>query len=549
MRHAVVLFAVSLALRMAHWLLSPERADAFVADYQGDAPYWQQICNGTAGLEAALPFRPPGMRWLAEALWDGNGPAYAMRAVMTLLGALIPPALYLGLARSLEPRVALLAAWICACSNALIVLGSGLHVEIPHLLLCVLSIGDFERMRKPGATFAAARWGTLNAAACLFRAEHLAFVAMSLTWFAWRAWRLREGRARDVAFAAFAFAITLLPWQLHVARSIADFNEGRIDGSQQLPDLPPRGSLPWNDDAIKAVRAMPAFAQLPTAGFVSDTVRVRGGSRVTLEDLTILDEAYGYRPEPLHTPLLALYGPLNFYLANSSESAAEGGGFTRAALDRRPPFEGGLARYPNGILNVLPQELSLGYPPHLDAVNHGYEKGIAWIASHPSDALSLIATKLAHAWRGAASGIGLHNAPIGRSGTRMPVDLVTPESAIAIAWRWLLLALALVGLRGLRRSEGSTQVVFWAVARLLLTLPFFGYARLGALAIPALAVLWAAALQKPFAATQSHARARPAVALAAIALLCVADIATTFRSTRPTVTGASSIHARKFVAH
>ncbi len=549
MRHAALLFAASLLLRAAHWLLSPERFDAFTADYQGDAPYWQQICAGNAGLEALLPFRPPGMQWLATMLWDGNGSAFVARLAMTLLGALIAPALWLSLRSSLDPKVALIAAWICACSHSLIVLGSGLHVEIPHLLLCVLSIGDFERMRKPRATFAAARWGTLNAAACLFRAEHLAFVAMSLAWFAWRAWRLRESRARDVAVAAFAFAITLLPWQLHVARSIADFNEGRIDGTQQLPDLPPRGSLPWNDDAIKAVRAMPAFAQLPTAGFVSDTVRVRGGSRVTLEDLTILDEAYGYRPEPLHTPLLALYGPLNFFLANSSESEAEGGGFTRAALDRRPPFEGGLARYPNGILNVLPQELSLGYPPHLDAVNHGYAKGIAWIASHPSDALSLIATKLAHAWRGAASGMGLHNAPIGRSGTRMPVDLVTPESAIAIAWRWLLLALALVGLRGLRRSEGSTQVVFWAVARLLLTLPFFGYARLGALAIPALAVLWAAALQKPFAATQSLARARPAVAFAAIALLCVADIATTFRSTRPTVTGASSIHARKSVAH
>ena len=544
MRHAVVLFAVSLALRMAHWLLSPERADAFVADYQGDAPYWQQICNGTAGLEAALPFRPPGMRWLAEALWDGNGPAYAMRAVMTLLGALIPPALYLGLARSLEPRVALLAAWICACSNALIVLGSGLHVEIPHLLLCVLSIGDFERMRKPGATFAAARWGTLNAAACLFRAEHLAFVAMSLTWFAWRAWRLREGRARDIAFAAFAFAITLLPWQLHVARSIADFNEGRIDGTQQLPALPPRGSLPWNDDAIAAVRAMPAFAQLPTAGFVSDTVRVRGGSRVTIEDLAILDDAYGYRPEPLHTPLLALYGPLNFFLANDSESD---GGFSRAALDRRPRLEGGLARFPRGLLDVLPRELSLGYPPHLDAVNHGYAKGMQWMVDHPIDAAMLFANKLALAWRGAATGFGLCNAPMGRSGTRMPVDLVTSESTIAIVWRWLLLALALIGLRGLRRSENSTQVVFWAGARLLLTLPFFGYARLGALAVPALAVLWATALMKPFAPANPTRSPRFLVAAAFLALLAAADAFTCHATTRPTVTGPNGTHARKSV--
>ena len=546
MRHAAVLFAVSFALRMAHWLLSPERADAFVADYQGDAPYWQQICNGTAGLEAHLPFRPPGMRWLASALWDGSGTAYALRAAMTLLGSLIPPALYLGLARTMEPRVALLAAWICACSHSLIVLGSGLHVEIPHLLLCVLSIGDFERMRKPGATIASIRWGALNAAACLFRAEHLAFVAMSLSWFAWRAWRMREGRARDVALASLAFVATLLPWQLQVARTIADFNEGRVDGTQQLPALPPRGSLPWNNEAITAVRAMPAFAQLPTAAFVSDTVRARGGSRITLDDLAILDEAYGYRPEPLHTPILALYGPLNFFLANNSESD---GGFSRAALDRRPPFEGGMSRYPRGLLEVLPRELSLGYPPHLDAVNHGYAKGMQWIVDHPYDAAKLFANKLELAWRGAATGFGLCNAPLGRSGTRMPVDVVTPETTMATVWRWLLLALAAVGLRRLRDREGATQALFLVGARLLPTALFFGYARLGALAIPALAVFWAAAFDGSFAATQLARSSRLRVVGAAIALLLVVDAWSCHKTTRPTVTGPSDTHARKHVVH
>jgi hypothetical protein len=278
-------------------------------------------------------------------------------------------------------------------------------------------------------------------------------------------------------------------------------------------------------------------------------VRTRGGAAVTRDDLRIVAEAYGCQPERLHTPLLALYGPLNFFLANSNESEAEDGGFTRAALDRRPPFAGGLARYPNGILNVLPQELSLGYPPHLDAVNHGYAKGLAWIASHPSDALSLLASKLMHAWRGAASGIGIHNFPMGRDGTRMPVDAVTSDSLLSTAWRALLFALAAIGARGLRRDEGATQTFLVIATRFLLAIPFFGYARLGALAIPALAVLWAAALQKPFAAAQSFARTRSAVASAAIALLCVADLATAYRSTRPTVTGSNSVHVRKFVSH
>ena len=546
MRNAALLFAASLLLRAAHWLLSPERFDAFTADYQGDAPYWQQICAGNAGLEALLPFRPPGMQWLATMLWDGNGSAFVARLAMTLLGSLIAPALWLSLRSSLDPKVALLAAWICACSHSLLVLGSGLHVEVPYLLLATIAIGDFELMRKGPAPFASLRWGALSAAACLFRAEHLLFVFAAL---AWLGWKKRSACAKNVAAALATFVLALLPWQLHVANTIADFNDGRQGGTQRLPPIPPPGSLPWDSDAIDAVRAMPAFTQLPTAGFVADSVRTRGGARVTRDDLRIVAEAYGCQPERLHTPLLALYGPLNFFLANSNESSAEDGGFTRAALDRKPPFEGGLARYPNGILNVLPQELSLGYPPHLDAVNHGYAKGLAWIASHPSDALSLLASKLMHAWRGAASGIGIHSFPIGRDGTRMPVDAVTSDSLLATVWRALLFALAAIGARGLRRDEGATQTFLVIATRFLLAIPFFGYARLGALAIPALAVLWAAALQKPFAAAQSFARTRSAVASAAIALLCVADLATAYRSTRPTVTGSNSVHVRKFVSH
>ena len=543
LRHAALLFVASLALRAAHWLLSPERAGAFGASYQGDAPYWQMFCNGTAGLEAALPFRPPGMRWLAESLWDGRGPAHLLRAVMTLLGALVPPALYLGLRRSFEPCVALLAAWICACSNALIVLGSGLHVEIPYLLLCTLAIGDFERVRTSAAPLAAARWGLLNAAACLFRAEHLLFVALSI---AWLAWKKREHRARDLGIAAATLVIALLPWQSRVASTIADFNDGRVDGTQRVPPLPPPGSLPWDDDAIATVRALPAFAQLPTAAFVSDTARVRGEKRITRDSLAFLDEAYGCRPEPLHTPLLALYGPLNFFLANCAESE---GGFTRAALDRRPQLLGGESRYPQGLLAVLPKDLSLGYPPHLDAVNHGYRLGLQWITQHPLEAVALCAQKLAITWRGAAAGFGLCNAPLGRDGIREPVDFVTPESAFATAWRALLLVLAAVGAGRLRRHEAASGLQIWLLARFFLAACFFGYARLGATCLPAIALLWSAALAPLYARAESICRRHGFVAVAATLAICAADLLACSGSERPAVTGSHGLHAKKVVLH
>lgn len=543
LRHAALLFVASLALRATHWLLSPERGDPFVASYQGDAPYWQMFCNGTAGLEAALPFRPPGMRWLAESLWDGRGGAHLLRAVMTLLGALVPPLLYLGLRRSFETRIALLTAWICACSNALIVLGSGLHVEIPYLLLCTLTIGDFERVRTGAAPLAAVRWGLLNAAACLFRAEHLLFVALSL---AWLAWKKREHRLRDLGIAVATFVLALLPWQLRVASTIADFNEGRIGGAQQLPTLPPQGSLPWDDDAIATIRAMPAFAQLPTAAFVSDTARVRGQRRITRDSFAALDEAYGCRPEPLHTPLLALYGPLNFFLANCDESD---GGFSRAALDRRPQLLGGEAMYPPGLVAVLPKDLALGYPPHLDAVNHGYRMGLLWIVQHPWEALTLCAQKLVITWRGAGAGFGLTNAPLGRDGTREPVDLVTPESWIATMWRFALLLLAAFGAWRLRRDEAAMGLCLWWVARFFVAACFFGYARLGATCLPAIALLWAAALEPLYARAESAARAHKLLAVAtAVALLCL-DEASCLDSERPTVSGDGGIHAEKRVHH
>lgn len=486
MRHTAALFATSLVVRAVHWLASPQQREPFEASYQGDAPYWQQLANGTAGLESLLPFRPPAMGWFARAMWDGGADAFVPRAVMVVLGALVAPLLYLALRRSFAPRIALLAAWICALSNALIVLGSGVHGEIPYLLLFVATLPDFERLRQSNAPLAAVRWSLLHALACLFRADHLLCVVVSLLWLAWTS---RMTRARDLGIAIATFTLALLPWQLHVGQRIADFNSGAIGAP--APRLPLPSSLPWDEEALAAVRALPPFAQLATAGFVGDTVRVRGGTRVSTADLGILDEAYGYGPEPVHTPLLALYGPLNFFLANCTES---GGGFTRAALDRTPPLHGGPGRYPPGLLQVLPRELELSYPPHLLAVNHGYRLGLTWWIDHPADGLALVVHKLTLSWRGAAAGFGLGNLPLARSGIREPVDLVVADGFFAAIWRAALLVLAGLGAFRLRREPAIAALAIWLATKLVIIAAFFGYARLGALCIPTLAVLWSAAL-------------------------------------------------------
>lgn len=536
MRHALVLFAASLVVRTVHWLASTDRTAAFGAEYQGDAPYWQQIANGTGGLEAALPFRPPATAWLVRAVWDGIGSALLPRLLFVLLGAAIAPVLYLALRRVIEARTALLAGWICALSHSLVALGSGLHVEIPYLLLFALTLFDTERLRTNSSAVAALRFGTLHALACLLRADHLLCFAATIAWLA-----VQRCRMRDLVLATASFASALLPWQLHVNARIADFNEGRIGAP--APQLPPRGSVPWDETAVAAVRALPTFAQAATAGFVADTVRTRGGTRVTANDLRILDEAYGYVPEPLHTPLLALYGPLNFFLANCSESD---GGFTRAALDRRPRLVGGLERYPPGLLNVLPRDLELGYPPHLHAVNHGYALGLAWMASEPAACAQLLWRKAMQAWRGAASGLCVTNVPIGRSGTREPVDVLVADGIAATAWRALLFALAIAGLVRLRRERALGPLWLWLATRAVVVLVFFGYARLGALAVPCLAVMWAAAIVPLWERLAARTRA---VAWAIAIALAVLDLATAVLAARAEVAGGNGPHARAVVRY
>lgn len=514
-RPAVVLFVFGLALRLLFWHAGPDAGPAWHVGFQGDAPEWQKLAqnhaHGVVDELMRLPLRPPGMEWLVATLWNGDpSAAWWPRAVFAALGALVAPLVWLLLRQRLAPPAALLAAGLCAVSSNLLLLGSGLHVELPFLVLTLVAVLLHERLVVRASVPVAIACGALNAALCLLRAEHLLTFATLLALLVWQG---APARWRTVGLATLAFAATVAPWQL-TAWSMTDaYNR------EGAPNLPPAGvvipnGLPWTADALTAVRALPAFQQAPTYQFVTDTVRVRGGRDVRAVDLDIVRQAYGCWPEPLPKSFVCLYGGLNFFLANTPEA---NGAFSREALDRPPPLTGGDASYPPGLRRVLPRAgtIAFGYPPHLDAIVHGYRKGLHELASDPGGAALRLLRKAWFGVEGAVGGVGGYALPIGLSGTRRPVDMVTATGWWPVVWRVGVLAVALAGLWTLRRERWAWPWFALAVTRGIVVLAFFGYARQGALCVPVVALGLAAAFAR-WPLPRWPALARPRVGIAVL---------------------------------
>ncbi len=485
-RIAWLLFAVGLAMRLLFWLAGPDAGAAWHAGFQGDAPAWQELAARLAhdvpNDELLLPWRPPAMLWLVAALWNGDpASALPLRWLFAVVGASIAPLFWLLLRRHVEAPIAAIAAGICAVASNLLLLGSGVQVEGLYLALVLVSLLGQARLANGGPFVLALGWGTLHGLLCLLRAEHLlTFVVLALVA------RCGGTRWRVLATAVAAAGAVLLPWHVHAARLVDAYN------SQAAPDA--MLSLPWDPAAMAAVAALPTFQHKPLAEFVDATVRVRGRRRVTAKDLDIVREAYGVWPEPLGHPLVALYGGLNFFLANSPEAAA---GFSRAALDRAPPLAGGDAQYPPGLRGVLPDSsrFAFSYPPHLNLVVHGYRRGWEELCADPLAAAGRVLHKLWHAAEGATGGVGGYALPIGLSGQRRPVDLATATGPWAELWRASVLAFAAFGLFRLRHNRALWPLLAFAAVTLVVVAVFFGYARQGALCLPVVALGTAAALR------------------------------------------------------
>lgn len=505
---AGVVFLLALVLRVLFWRPTPDAAWPSSAAYQGDAFTWlayaQALLDGAA-FEGGLPWRPPGMAWLIAWLGGGReGDVAALKLVWCVLGALVALVVYRAVRRDFGDTVARIVGILCAASTGLIILSTSLNNETPWLLLAMLGVAWVEPLRRRPTAWLAGAWGAVNAAACLIRAEHLVFFVLALAWIVVGRLRAESSRAAGIralpplAAAPLLFLAVLAPWHLRAWSRVAEHNDtpptqSRVEEARYAALEAGLAPMRWDPQAEAAIERVPIFARRTARIFVAATVARRGGDRVEEADLEVLEEAFGARPSALPEHFfVALYGGLNFYLANNADAVP---GFTRGPLDRPPPLAGGASRYPAMLVAGLPPpDLALVYPPHNEAVAHGYRLGWRWIARHPVQALARAGAKLRGFWSGVALGWTGYNLPTGLSGLRRSVDLVVPQGLWGAAvWPLLMLLAAAAGLAvGWRHLALVPWLLFFA-SRAAMAVAFFGYARVGATVIPVVSLLLALA--------------------------------------------------------
>ena len=503
----LAIFAASLLVRILFWRATPDHAWGWSAYLKGDGPLWLEWARAIAAgrpFELGLPIHPPGAAYLAAFFWNElpSGIPF-LRLAWIFLGSLVPLLVFLAAERSFGLRVAAVAGCWTAIANGLLVLSTSIDNETPYLVLAVGSIWLVEDLRERPTSGRLLLWSALNGIACLFRVEHVLFWILTLAFLA-VGWMRRRGAGGALAGAAaslFFFAFPLVPWHLTAWGAIRRFNEE----PRQLNPTEERAvsavenglaGIPWTPEARRERDRLPAFLRRTASAFVLATVAHRGGREVRGEDFGILDQAFGYRPKPLHRfPFVSSYGPLNFALANDPRST---GTFDRSLLADPPPLAGGAASYPPFLVQGLPPgDLTFVYPPHLRLFNEGYSVGWSWIARHPADFARLARRKAWIFWSGAASGLTGWNAPTGLSGPRRPVDMVTPDDGtLATIWRVAIFVACVAGAIVGRRNGALCPWLLFFATRLFVAVAFFGYARQGASAIPGVAVLVAFALER-----------------------------------------------------
>ncbi len=488
-----------------------------------------------------LPTKPPGTAWLIAGLWNGRDSGFALlKLFWCLMGAGTAALLFAAWHRDFGARVAWPAGLATAAGTGLLILATSLNNETPYLLLVAGSMLVFQSLRIASSRtdpqpprsarsldLRIALWSLGNALACLVRVEHVLFflLASGLLVHGW--WREPRGsrppltRAgserfdpdgvgwrrvlRRGALCALCFLLPLGPWEIAADRNIARVNREVRPTTAELPEsirqLEARlRSMPSDEAAARESRKLPGFARRLGTDFVAATVLHRGGATLRGQDFEVLDEAFGYRPEPLaRLPFVTSYGPLNFFQANHPHAT---GGFSRLGLDDPPPLAGGRARYPEDLLlgPPAPGTFSLTYPPHLRAFNRGYAVGTEWIRRNPGAFARLVGRKLAIFWSGASLGFTGFGIPTGQSGIQRAVDLVTPTGWRATGWALLALGACGVGLAtGWRNAALWPWLLFFA-SKVIITVLFFGYARIGATVTPVVFLLASLALDRFFRA-------------------------------------------------
>lgn len=502
-----LLFVAAFFVRILFWRATPDSAWPYSACYRGDALVWLEYASAIrhgVPFEMGLPLRPPGMAYLLALIWNGDmAHVVSLKLVWSLLGAGTVWLFHVAVMRSFGKTVAAIAGVAAAGSFGLMLLSTSLNNETPYLCLVMGSFCLLPGLVRRPDGWRLAVWSAMNAVASLIRVEHASFFLLALAFLVLWAWRGKEARRLAIlaSVGVASFLIPILPWQIAISGRIADFNrtprpsrEAMEPATLRLEDTLTT-ALRWDDGAIAESRKLPGFVRRLATDFVGGTILRRGGKDVRAGDFRILEEAFGYRPEPLsRAPFISDYGPLNFYLANNPHAT---GGFSRAALDDPPPLEGGRDRYHRDLLldPPTPGTLYLDYPVHLDAFVNGYAMGYRWISEHPAAFARLTAGKLSIFWSGASLGFTGYDLPAGSGGLQRAVDLVVPVGTGVTAWRILVLAACLAGIF-VAATRHAVEIVPWLLflaTKILVTVMFFGYARVGATVSPVVYLLIAIA--------------------------------------------------------
>lgn len=502
----LALVAASFALRALFLFGADDAAWPHSTLYEGDAIVWLDWARALrAGqpFEFDLPVRAPGLAFLLN--WLGGdlvAPFTGLKLLFCGLGACTVGFFFAGLRARASFRVATTASALLALSFAQYELATSLNNEAPYLALVTGALALHLWTGPKRGWGSALALGALHGLANLLRTEHLGFVVLLLVFELFRSRRELRAAAPRALASLGALVLICLPWTLRAHDAVVRFND------VEPRPIPFTGTRPaWNPDAQAALRELPAFAREGLFLMVTDRVGRAGRSSVERADLErVLDTEFGYRPEPLATWTLgSTKGKLDLALANDLTC---GGGFSRAALsdkfDRDPPF-------------------AFGRPSHLKLYNRGDELVLATVREQPSEWFTLVGAKLARFESGLALGLGATNLPHGLELRRAAVDIAAPAQR-SLLWNLPLLGLGAFGLLvALRRGIGA-EWGLWLAFKLLVTVAFYGYARQGATAQPALYLGVACALEFLFARVGSVERWLPRALLAVAVLVALADL-------------------------
>ena len=432
---ALALWGLAYLHRALFLFSNVDRNWGFTVFYEGDSETFYDFARAIlAGVpyDSGIPFHPPLwphlLAWIHVLVGAGSVQAEVPHVEVKLwtaaIGASVVPLLFLLAQRYLGRGVALVSALVATYSFGLYVVSVAPVTESLFMVLLLSSLLVMSTMDHPLAP-----WSTDRRLPVQRQASR------------YRTWMKATGLGILLGLLCLTRAEGVLPAMLVIGLGIVGAERGRFVTNR----------LPWIVGLAAAVLVIAPWTVRNSRAL--EAVNLRFASRMA-------------EPLPTFVPITA-YGPLNFALANNE--LAEGP-FSRSILTSQAD---------SATLDVTD-------PQHLEYFLHGYRIGIDWIRSQPGDFARLVLRKWRLFFGAGTLGFTQWDVPGGLDGVRRPVDLFVPNSRRG---GWILFPLVILGCVQLLRAGGAPRR--WALLGLLITGVgmvtaglFFGYARLGVIALP-----------------------------------------------------------------